>query len=166
MCLCVPCMMSARRTAQFQFIYFSIGLQNASMAIGSLAVKSSREEQISFSFTIISSTISILTKRPVTSPVLFQFLWPFSWQLWVVIIAFYIVAGGALWVMSRYDVTQNGSEQQFDLKESIWYSFNLFLGGTKYISIALYLQVAQVHVFIIYAIHDIVYKNGAHCSSI
>lgn len=106
---------------------------NASMAIGSLAVKSSREEQISFSFTIISSTISILTKRPVTSPVLFQFLWPFSWQLWVVIIAFYIVAGGALWVMSRYDVTQNGSEQQFDLKESIWYSFNLFLGGgTEY----------------------------------
>lgn len=145
---------------------FFIGLQNASMAIGSLAVKSSREEQISFSFTIISSTISILTKRPVTSPVLFQFLWPFSWQLWVVIIAFYIVAGGALWVMSRYDVTQNGSEQQFDLKESIWYSFNLFLGGTKYISIALYLQVAQVHVFIIYAIHDIVCKNGVHCISI
>lgn len=106
---------------------------NASMAIGSLAVKSSREEQISFSFTIISSTISMLTKRPVTSPVLFQFLWPFSWQLWVVIIAFYVVAGGALWVMSRYDVTQNGSEQQFDLKESIWYSFNLFLGGgTEY----------------------------------
>ncbi|XP_048780538.2 glutamate receptor ionotropic, kainate 2-like [Ostrea edulis] len=106
---------------------------NASMAIGSLAVKSSREEQISFSFTIISSTISMLSKRPVTSPVLFQFLWPFSWQLWVVIIAFYVVAGGALWVMSRYDVTQNDSEQQFNLKESIWYSANLFLGGgTEY----------------------------------
>ena len=99
------------------------------MAIGSLAVKSSREEQISFSFTIISSTISMLTKRPATSPVLFQFLWPFNWKLWVVIIAFYVVAGGALWAMSRYDVTQNGSDQQFDLKESIWYSFNLFLGG-------------------------------------
>ncbi|XP_022340707.2 glutamate receptor ionotropic, kainate 2-like [Crassostrea virginica] len=106
---------------------------NASMAIGSLAVKSSREEQISFSFTIISSTISMLTKRPATSPVLFQFLWPFNWKLWVVIIAFYVVAGGALWAMSRYDVTQNGSDQQFDLKESIWYSFNLFLGGgTEY----------------------------------
>ncbi|XP_062572485.1 glutamate receptor ionotropic, kainate 2-like [Saccostrea cucullata] len=120
-------------TADWDTIIKQLIVGNASMAIGSLAVKSSREEQISFSYTIISSTISMLSKRPVNSPVLFQFLWPFSWQLWVVIIAFYVVAGGALWAMSKYDVTQNGSEQQFNLKESIWYSVNLFLGGgTEY----------------------------------
>ncbi|XP_062610326.1 glutamate receptor ionotropic, kainate glr-3-like, partial [Saccostrea cucullata] len=120
-------------TADWDTIIKQLIVGNASMAIGSLAVKSSREEQISFSYTVISSTISMLSKRPVNSPVLFQFLWPFSWQLWVVIIAFYVVAGGALWAMSKYDVTQNGSEQQFNLKESIWYSVNLFLGGgTEY----------------------------------
>ncbi|KAK3102944.1 hypothetical protein FSP39_015152 [Pinctada imbricata] len=110
-----------------------MGFKNASVAIGALAVTSQREERISFSFTIISTSSSMLSKKPPSSPTVFQFMWPFTWDLWVMIAAFFLVVGVALWLMSRYDITQHGSEQQFDLKESMWYSLNVLLqGGTDY----------------------------------
>ncbi|XP_071181832.1 glutamate receptor ionotropic, kainate 3-like [Mytilus edulis] len=101
--------------------------------IGSLDVKSSREEQISFSTTIMDSTVSILLQKPPATPTFFQFLGPFTTQLWFTILGVFFVVGGALYLMGRYDTTQRESEQQFDLKESLWYSLNVLLqGGTEY----------------------------------
>ncbi|XP_052064516.1 glutamate receptor ionotropic, kainate 2-like [Mytilus californianus] len=101
--------------------------------IGSLDVKSSREEQISFSTTIMDSTVSILLQKPPATPTFFQFLGPFTSHLWFTILGVFFVVGGALYLMGRYDTTQRESDQQFDLKESLWYSLNVLLqGGTEY----------------------------------
>jgi hypothetical protein len=45
------------------------------------------------------------------------------------ILLIFFVVGGALYLMGRYDSTQRQSEQQFDLKESLWYSLNVILQG-------------------------------------
>ncbi|WAR02298.1 GRIK1-like protein [Mya arenaria] len=100
---------------------------NASMAIGAFAVTAAREATISFSYTIISSSVSLLLRRPPDTVNYFQFLGPFSWRLWLLIIGFVLVVGFGLFFMARFDSTQNGSSQRFDLKESIWYATTVLL---------------------------------------
>lgn len=99
------------------------------MAIGAFAVTAEREERITFSYTIISSSVSMLLKRPPDTRNFFQFLLPFSTGLWIMIVAFFLVLGLCLYLMSRFDSTQTTSEQKFDLKESMWYSLNVLLQG-------------------------------------
>ncbi|KAH9518751.1 hypothetical protein Btru_006140, partial [Bulinus truncatus] len=103
---------------------------NASMAIGALEVTADREKLISFSYTIISSQASILIKKADSTTNYFQFLGPFSGELWAMILLFIMVAGLSLYVMSRFDPTQEGNVQRFDLKESLWYSLNIVLQGS------------------------------------
>ncbi|XP_041366451.1 glutamate receptor ionotropic, kainate 2-like [Gigantopelta aegis] len=103
---------------------------NASIAVGALEITAEREELISFSFTILSTRASILTKKAKSTTNFFQFLGPFSTGLWLLILGFVAVAGGTLYAMNRFDQTQRGVEQKFDLKESIWYSLNVLLQGT------------------------------------
>lgn len=106
---------------------------NGDMIIGSLDVRSAREEKISFSTTIFDSSVSLLLQKPPATPTFFQFLWPFTTGLWMMILLVFFVVGGALFLMGRYDSTQRGAEQQFDIKESLWYSLNVLLqGGTDY----------------------------------
>ncbi|XP_052802118.1 glutamate receptor 4-like isoform X2 [Mya arenaria] len=104
---------------------------NASMAIGAFAVTAAREATISFSYTIISSSVSLLLRRPPDTVNYFQFLGPFSWRLWLLIIGFVLVVGFGLFFMARFDSTQNGSSQRFDLKESIWYATTVLLQGSS-----------------------------------
>ncbi|XP_046580378.1 glutamate receptor 3-like isoform X2 [Haliotis rubra] len=103
---------------------------NASMAVGALEVTAKMEEDISFSYTILSTKASILVKKGESTRNFFQFLGPFSIGLWFMILGFIMVAGTALYTMSRFDHTQENSEQRFDLKESLWYSINVLLQGT------------------------------------
>ncbi|CAG5129236.1 unnamed protein product [Candidula unifasciata] len=103
---------------------------NASMAVGALEVTADREKVISFSYTIMSSQASILIKKADSTINFFQFLGPFSEGLWLMILVFMLVAGVSLYVMSRYDPTQQGNVQYFDLKESMWYSLNIVLQGS------------------------------------
>ncbi|XP_046375618.1 glutamate receptor ionotropic, kainate 2-like isoform X1 [Haliotis rufescens] len=103
---------------------------NASMAVGALEVTAKMEEDISFSYTILSTKASILVKKGESTRNFFQFLGPFSIGLWFMILGFIMVAGTALYTMSRFDYTQENSEQRFDLKESLWYSINVLLQGT------------------------------------
>lgn len=108
-------------------------LQNASLAIGAFAVTSEREEVISFSYAILSTMTSLLLKKSEPQWNFFQFLWPFSVGLWLMIVAFFFVVGITMFLMSKYDQTQRASVQRFDLKESMWYSLNVLLqGGTEY----------------------------------
>ncbi|KAH3888222.1 hypothetical protein DPMN_012253 [Dreissena polymorpha] len=105
---------------------------NASMAIGAFAVTADRESQISFSYTIISSSVSLLLTRPPDSTNYFQFLGPFSWQLWLLIVGFVLTVGLGLFVMAKFDSTLNGSEnQKFELKESMWYTLTVLLQGSS-----------------------------------
>ncbi|XP_046580373.1 glutamate receptor ionotropic, kainate 2-like [Haliotis rubra] len=103
---------------------------NASMAVGDLEVTAETEEVIAFSHTILSTTASILSRRATNTRTYFLFLGPFSMGLWFMILGFIMVAGTALYTMSRFDYTQENSEQRFDLKESMWYSVNVLLQGT------------------------------------
>ncbi|CAL1540123.1 unnamed protein product [Lymnaea stagnalis] len=108
----------------------ALTIGNASMAIGALEVTAEREKLISFSYTILSSQASILIKKADSTTNYFQFLGPFSASLWVMILVFIMVAGASLYVMSRFDPTQEGNVQRFDLKESLWYSLNIVLQGS------------------------------------
>ena len=119
----------SRDEVQLLFTSLVYLLQNASMAIGAFAVTAEREEKITFSYTIISSSVSMLLKRPPDTRNFFQFLLPFSTGLWVMIVAFFLALGLCLYLMSRFDSTQTTSEQKFDLKESMWYSLNVLLQG-------------------------------------
>lgn len=47
----------------------------------------------------------------------------------MMILAFVIVVGLGLYVMARFDSTQNYVEAKFDLKESMWYSLTVLLQG-------------------------------------
>jgi len=60
--------------------------------------------------------------------VLVQFLDPFKTDLWMMILAFIALAAIALFLISRFDPTQQTAvEQRFDLKESVWYAINIIL---------------------------------------
>ncbi|XP_059145982.1 glutamate receptor ionotropic, kainate 3-like isoform X2 [Physella acuta] len=109
---------------------YALQTGNASMAIGALEVSAERENTISFSYTILSSQASILIKKADSTTNFFQFLGPFSAWLWLMILVFIMVAGVSLYVMSRFDPTQEGNIQRFDLKESLWYSINIVLQGS------------------------------------
>ncbi|XP_070199578.1 glutamate receptor ionotropic, kainate 2-like isoform X2 [Littorina saxatilis] len=103
----------------------------ASMAVGALEVTAARETVISFSYTILSTQASLLIKKAESTQNFFQFLSPFKMNLWLMIVAFIAVAAIALFLISRYDPTQQAAmEQRFDLKESIWYALNILLQGT------------------------------------
>nr|KAG5699186.1 hypothetical protein BaRGS_012707 [Batillaria attramentaria] len=103
---------------------------NASMAVGALEVTAERETQISFSYTILSTQASVLIKKAKSTQNFFQWLSPFRTDLWMMIIAFIGVAAAALFLISRFDPTQQGAEQRFDLKESVWYAINILLQGS------------------------------------
>ncbi|KAK3594049.1 hypothetical protein CHS0354_040810 [Potamilus streckersoni] len=122
-----------RDKSEWDLIINELKQGNASIAIGAMAVKADREEQISFSYTIISSSVSMLQKRTPDTRHYFQFLWPFSTWLWLTIVAFFALVGLSLFFMSKYDKTQQESDQRFDLKESMWYSLSVLLqGSTEY----------------------------------
>ncbi|PVD33740.1 hypothetical protein C0Q70_05000 [Pomacea canaliculata] len=107
--------------------------QNASMAVGALEVTAQRETVISFSYTILSTQATILVRKPKNTQNFFQFLSPFKTGLWMMILAFIAVAALALFLISRFDPTQQGVQQKFDLKESVWYALNILLqGSTEY----------------------------------
>ncbi|XP_076451148.1 glutamate receptor ionotropic, kainate 3-like [Babylonia areolata] len=102
----------------------------ALMAVGKLEVTAERESEISFSYTILSTQASLLIRKAKSTRNYFQFLDPFKTDLWMMILAFIAVAAIALFLISRYDPTQQTLEQRFDLKESAWYALNILLQGT------------------------------------
>ncbi|XP_036360172.1 glutamate receptor ionotropic, kainate 2-like isoform X1 [Octopus sinensis] len=104
---------------------------NASMAIGAIPMSSKKEMIVSSSYSILTSKTSILIHRPKSEPQFFQFLSPFSENLWYSLVLFMLVVTFALFLMSRYDQTQE--KTNFNLKESLWYSLNVLLNnGTEY----------------------------------
>ncbi|XP_033753087.1 glutamate receptor ionotropic, kainate 3-like [Pecten maximus] len=118
---------------EWEDILHKLMVGDAAIAIGDLVVKSKREAQISFSNTILTSSVSMLLKRPPLQPTFFQFLWPFDIGLWFMIAIFFFIVGLSLFLMTKYDTTQRTAEQKFDLKESMWYSLNVILqGGTEF----------------------------------
>ncbi|XP_069133295.1 glutamate receptor ionotropic, kainate 3-like [Argopecten irradians] len=118
---------------EWEDILHKLMVGDAAIAIGGLVVKSKREAQISFSNTILTSSVSMLIKRPPLQPTFFQFLWPFDIGLWFMIAIFFFIVGLSLFLMTKYDTTQRTAEQKFDLKESMWYSLNVILqGGTEF----------------------------------
>ncbi|CAG5120361.1 unnamed protein product, partial [Candidula unifasciata] len=59
---------------------------NATLACGSISITSSREAVIDFSLGVISTGINILVKKPEESFTIFQFMMPFSLELWMAIV--------------------------------------------------------------------------------
>lgn len=106
---------------------------NASMAIGAVPMSSENERIISSSYSILTSKTSLLILKAKPVPNYFQFLWPFSMKLWFSIVLCMLVVALAMYLMTRFDQTQDGSEYKFDFKESLWYALNVLLGGgTEY----------------------------------
>jgi hypothetical protein len=76
---------------------------------------------------------SLLMKKPKEKSSIFQFLWPLSPMVWILITSSLAIVGFLLFVMDR--ISPNSKEYQlgrFDLSESLWFIYGSLVGaGTE-----------------------------------
>ena len=108
--------------------------QKADLAVASLTISYLREQVIDFTKPFMNLGISILFKRPEKkNPSLFSFLSPLSFEIWIYMLAAYLVVSFVLFVLARFspyewynphpcnpdsDVVEN----QFSLLNSLWFT--------------------------------------------
>jgi hypothetical protein len=107
--------------------------QKADLAVAALTISYLREQYIDFTKPFMNLGISILFKKPEKkNPGLFSFLSPLSFEIWVYMMAAYLVVSFSLFVLARFspyewynphpcnpdcDVVEN----QFTLINSLWF---------------------------------------------
>ena len=124
-------------------IYLKLYLQKADLAVASLTISYLREQVIDFTKPFMNLGISILFKRPAkTNPSLFSFLSPLSFEIWIYMLAAYLVVSFVLFVLARFspyewynphpcnpdsDVVEN----QFTLLNSLWFTIGSLMQQGK-----------------------------------
>lgn len=112
----------------------SFFLQKADIAVAALTISYLREQYIDFTKPFLNLGISILFKTPERKkPGLFSFLNPLAVEIWVYVIAAYMLVSFCIFVLARFspyewynphpcnpdtDTVQN----TFDLSNSFWFS--------------------------------------------
>ncbi|CAF4585487.1 unnamed protein product [Rotaria sp. Silwood1] len=100
------------------------------LVIGDVTVTAKRREIASFSNSIFDNSLRIIVRKtPDASVNLASYLKPFSWQLWIVVLASVIYAGVLVYLLERKD---NDALQDrsiiSSLAMSLWYSFGNVMG--------------------------------------
>ena len=117
--------------------------QKADLAVAPLTISYSRELVIDFTKPFMNLGISILFKRPEKkNPSLFSFLSPLSFDIWIYMMAAYLVVSFMLFVLARFspyewynphpcnpesDVVEN----QFTLLNSLWFTIGSLMQQGK-----------------------------------
>ncbi|CAG5126810.1 unnamed protein product, partial [Candidula unifasciata] len=84
---------------------------NATLAFGAMSITSSREAVIDFSLGVISTGVNLLIKKPKENFNIFQFMMPFSLELWMAIL------GASASVSLVFYILDYGSEdRRFTIK--------------------------------------------------
>ncbi|XP_076450364.1 glutamate receptor ionotropic, kainate 3-like [Babylonia areolata] len=96
---------------------------NATLAAGAISITSLREEVIDFSLGVLSTGVNILIKKPEETRTIFQFMQPFSLELWMAILG---SAGLVSVVFFLMDYTSR-TDRRFTLKETIWFAIGTIM---------------------------------------
>ncbi|XP_052229590.1 glutamate receptor 2-like [Dreissena polymorpha] len=96
--------------------------KNATLGMGAISITSERKSVIDFSIGVVSTGINILITRPEEQFNMFQFLTPFSLQLWMAII------GSSLGICIVYLLLDiRSTHRVFTLKSTLWFSLGTLL---------------------------------------
>jgi len=108
--------------------------QKADLAVTSLTISYLREQVIDFTKPFMNLGISILFKRPRReSPGLFSFLNPLAIEIWVYVIAAYVIVSLIMYVLARFSPYEwynplpcrpdlNLVENVFTISNSFWFA--------------------------------------------
>ncbi|XP_052801887.1 glutamate receptor 2-like [Mya arenaria] len=96
--------------------------KNATMGMGAISITSQRKSVIDFSLGVISTGVNILITKPVEKFNMFQFLTPFSLELWMAII------GSSFGICIVYFILDlRSKERVFTIKSTLWFSLGTLL---------------------------------------
>ncbi|XP_060066778.1 glutamate receptor 4-like [Ylistrum balloti] len=100
----------------------------ANIGMGAISITSSREKVIDFSLGVISTGVNMLIKKPKEAKNIFQFMEPFSLNLWLATVGASFVVSVILYILDYTSV-----ERQFTVKETLWFSIGtLLMRGTDF----------------------------------
>ena len=96
------------------------------MVIGHMTISSKREELIDFTKPFKKQSVSVLMKRPVDEPSVFQFLQPLSTLLWVIVLVMIGFFAVSLYVVDRLSPshTHLDNKPRLGLEKCIWFTFS------------------------------------------
>ena len=90
--------------------------------MGAISITSQRQSVIDFSLGVMSTGVNILIRKPTEKLNIFQFLTPFSLELWMAII------GSSFGVSIIYIILDYRSkERKFTIKSTLWFSIGTLL---------------------------------------
>ena len=105
-----------------KLIHTFITFQNATLGMGAISITSQREAVIDFSLGILSTGVNILVTQPEEKFNIFQFLQPFSLELWMAII------GSSVGVSVIYYILDfRKRERKFTIRSTMWFSVGTLL---------------------------------------
>ncbi|KAL4225052.1 hypothetical protein ACF0H5_015746 [Mactra antiquata] len=100
----------------------SILEKNATLGMGAISITSTRQSVIDFSLGVVSTGVNILITKPNEVFSIFQFLTPFSLELWMAII------GASFGVCIIYYILDfKSKERVFTVKSTLWFSLGTLL---------------------------------------
>ncbi|KAK3594051.1 hypothetical protein CHS0354_040812 [Potamilus streckersoni] len=101
---------------------------NATLGMGAISITSQREQDIDFSLGIISTGVNILISEPKEKFNMFQFLQPFSLDLWMAIIGASIAVSVIFYILDF-----RTASRQFTIKSTLWFSMGtLLMKGSEF----------------------------------
>ena len=128
--------------------------QKADLAVAALTISFQREQAVDFTKPFLNLGISILYKRPQKkTPNLFSFLSPLSIDIWLYMIAAYLVVSFMLFVLARFSPYEWQNPypckpdsgilvNQFSLLNSMWFTIGSLMQQGKLV--ALFLVVSRL----------------------
>ncbi|CAI9738180.1 glutamate receptor ionotropic, kainate 2-like isoform X1 [Octopus vulgaris] len=108
--------------------------RKAELAVAGMSITYKREKVIDFTKPFLNLGITILYKKPMKKPPkLFSFLSPLTSEVWVYIIAAYLVVSFMLYIIARlspYEWYESGSDEldnQFTVLNSLWFTIGCLM---------------------------------------
>ncbi|KAL5007885.1 hypothetical protein ScPMuIL_016691 [Solemya velum] len=102
--------------------------ENATLGMGAISITSEREKVIDFSLGVMSTGVNLLISKPEEMFSIFQFMQPFSLELWFSIVGAAIIVSGAYYILDYFN-----NERQFTVRSTLWFSVGtIFVRGTDF----------------------------------
>lgn len=102
------------------------------MCLGAISITSIREKVVDFTKPFMQKNYNLLIKKPKEKNSIFQFLWPFTADVWLLTIASIMFLGIVLYVMDRLSPNSSDPRFRFNMQESIWFIYGSLVGeGTE-----------------------------------
>lgn len=101
---------------------------NATFGMGAISITSEREKDVDFTLGVMTTGVNLLISKPKIMDSIFQFMEPFSLNLWMAIV------GASVGVSILYFVLDYPSEERkFSARETWWFSVGtLLMRGTDF----------------------------------